>query len=72
MANNDLSLIKRISAPIPRIFKIIRAVGLSLTAIGGAIIAAPAMPLILVKIAGYIMVAGSVMSAVSQISVIGE
>jgi len=72
MANNDLSLIKRISAPTPRIFKITRNVGLSLAAIGGAIIAAPAMPLVLANIAGYLTVAGAVMTTISQIAVEGN
>ena len=72
MANEKLSLIKRISAPTPRIFRIIRAVGLSLAAIGSAIIADPAMPSILISIAGYLMVAGAVMSAISQVAVDGN
>jgi hypothetical protein len=72
MANNDLSLIKRISAPTPRIFKIIRTVGLSLAAVGGAIIAAPSMPFVLIEVAGYLTVAGAVMSAISQVAVDGN
>lgn len=72
MANEKLSLIKRISAPTPRIFKIIRAVGLGLAAIGSAILAAPAMPSILISIAGYLTVAGAVMSAISQVAVDGN
>lgn len=72
MANENLSIIKRITAPTPRIFRIFRAVGLCLAAIGSAIFAAPVMPLILVKIAGYLMVSGSVMSAVSQVAAIGD
>ena len=72
MANNDLSLIKRITAPTPRIFRIFRTVGLSLAAIGSAIISAPAMPSILANIAGYLTVAGAIMSAISQIAVEGN
>ncbi|MFN8254163.1 MAG: hypothetical protein U0W24_00645 [Bacteroidales bacterium] len=72
MASENLSLIKRITAPTPRIFKIIRAVGLGLAAIGSAILAAPAMPSILISIAGYMMVAGAVMSAISQVAVDGN
>jgi hypothetical protein len=72
MANENLSLIKRITAPTPRIFKIFRTVGLCLTAAGSAIIAAPAMPAILVSIAGYLTVAGAVMTAISQIAVEGN
>jgi hypothetical protein len=72
MANNDLSLIKRISAPTPRIFRIFRTVGLLLATTGGAIIAAPGMPSILANIAGYLTVAGAIMSAISQIAVEGN
>jgi hypothetical protein len=72
MANRNLSLIQRIKAPTPKIFRIFRAVGLSLAAIGGAIISAPTMPVILVNIAGYLTVAGSVMTAVSQLAVEGN
>ena len=72
MANEKLSLIKRISAPTPRIFKIFRAVGLCLATAGSAIFAAPAMPAILVSIAGYMTVAGAVMSAISQVTVDGN
>jgi len=72
MANNELSLIKRISAPTPRIFRIFRTVGLSLAAIGGAIIGAPEMPSILANIAGYLTVAGAVMTTISQIAVEGN
>jgi len=72
MANNNLSIIKRLSAPTPRIFKIFRTVGLLIAAAGGAIIAVPSMPAILVSIAGYLTVAGSVMTAVSQVTVEGN
>jgi uncharacterized membrane protein HdeD (DUF308 family) len=72
MANNELSLFKRITAPTPRVFKIFRALGLCLAAAGSAIIAAPTMPVVLVSIAGYMMVAGGVMSAISQLTVDGN
>jgi hypothetical protein len=72
MTQNNLSLIQRITSPTPKIFKIFRTVGLSLAAAGGAILAAPAMPVVLVSIAGYVIAAGSVMTAVSQVAVSGE
>ena len=72
MANEKLSLIKRVCAPTPRIFKVFRSVGLSLAAIGSAILAAPAMPSVLISIAGYLTVAGAVMSAISQVAVDGN
>lgn len=71
-STQSMSLADRIKAPTPKIFKIIRTVGLCLTAASGAILAAPAMPAILVTIAGYLTVAGSVVTVVSQVAVEGE
>lgn len=72
MAKSNLTLVQRLTAPTPKIFKIFRTVGLTLAAMGGAIIAAPAMPVILVTIAGYLTVAGTVITAVSQVAVEGN
>ncbi|WP_299176536.1 hypothetical protein [uncultured Chryseobacterium sp.] len=44
-------------------------VSLLLTAISGALMGVPALPVIIVKIAGYLAVAGTVMSGVSQAAV---
>jgi hypothetical protein len=73
MANKKLTLIERLSAPTSKFFKVIRTVGISLAAVGGAIIAAPvALPAAIVTVAGYLTVAGSVMTAVAQATVEGE
>jgi hypothetical protein len=72
MAQNKFSLVQRIFAPTPKIFKTFRTVGLSLVAAGGAIMAIPAMPVVLLSIAGYLTVAGTIMTAVSQVAVDGE
>jgi len=72
MAQNKLSLVQRLTAPTPKIFKVFRTVGLTLAAVGGAILAAPAMPVILITIAGYLTVAGAVMTTVSQVAVDGN
>ncbi len=69
MEQNNLTLVQRIISPTPKIFKIFRTVGLSLAAAGGAILAVPAMPALLISIAGYILAVGSVMTAVSQVAV---
>ena len=54
----------------PRFFRKVRNTGLTLAAIGTAIVAAPvALPAILIKLAGYLAVAGAVTSAVSQTAV---
>ena len=67
------TLITRAKKPTPRFFKKLRTIGLSIAAIGATIIAAPvALPAIVIKIAGYLAVAGSVMSGVSQVTVKNE
>jgi uncharacterized membrane protein HdeD (DUF308 family) len=68
-----MSLIERLKAPIPKTFKIIRTAGLILAAAGGAILASPvALPVAVVTVGGYLVVAGGVMTAVSQVAVEGE
>ncbi|WP_016991036.1 hypothetical protein [Flavobacterium sp. ACAM 123] len=65
-----MNVIKRVKAPTPKFFRILRAIGLALLAISGSVIAAPVvLPVAVVSIAGYIAVAGGVISAVSQITV---
>jgi hypothetical protein len=73
MAKKEMNLVERLAAPTSKFFRIIRNVGLCLAAAGGAIIAAPiALPAELVAIAGYLAVAGSVMTAVAQATVESE
>jgi len=68
-----MSLAKRAAAPTPKFFRRVRTIGLCLAAVGGAIIASPiALPAALVAAAGYITLAGGVMTAVAQVSVDGE
>lgn len=65
-----MNLVKRAAAPTPKFFRILRNVGLILAAIGGGIMTAPvSLPVGLVTVGGYIVVAGGVLSAVSQITV---
>ena len=67
---NNMSVVERVKAPTPKFFRTLRTVGLTLAAIGGAILAAPvAVPAALVTIAGYAALAGGVMTAVSQTAV---
>ena len=62
-----MKIIDRLKSPTPRFFKILRNIGLGLAAAGGVIVAAPvAIPAIIVTIGGYLIVAGSVATAVSQ------
>ena len=68
-----MNLLDRVVSPTPTFFQKLRSLGLALAAISGAIIAAPvALPAIVVTVAGYLAVAGTVLSAVSQITVPGD
>lgn len=65
-----MNIQERAKAPTPKFFKVLRTIGLSLLAISGSIMAAPiALPAALVTVAGYVAVAGGVISAVSQVTV---
>jgi hypothetical protein len=62
-----MNLIDRLKSPTPKFFKVLRNVGLGLAAAGSVIVAAPiAIPTIIVTIGGYLIVAGSVATAISQ------
>jgi uncharacterized membrane protein HdeD (DUF308 family) len=67
---NEMTIVERVKAPTPKFFKTLRIIGLTLAGIGGAILAAPvAVPAALITIAGYITLAGGVITAVSQTAV---
>ena len=62
-------IINRAKAPTPKFFKVLRTVGLALAAVGGTILAAPiVLPAIVTTIGGYVAVAGSILSAASQLT----
>ena len=62
-----MKLTERYKKKTPTFFRKLRHVGIALATAGGAIIAAPiAMPAILIKVATYLTVAGTVATAVSQ------
>lgn len=62
-----MTLKQRIKQPTPKFFKKVRNIGISIAAIGGAILTAPiSLPAAIVTVAGYLTVAGTVASAVSQ------
>lgn len=65
-----MKVVERIKAPTPKFFKILRNIGLALLAISGTVVAAPVvLPAIVVNVAGYMAVAGGIISAVSQMTV---
>jgi hypothetical protein len=62
-----MKLLDRLTAPTPKFFRVLRNVGLGLAAAGGILVATPiAIPALVVTIGGYMIVAGSVATAVSQ------
>ena len=64
-----MNLLERAVSPTPTFFQKLRNIGLVLAAISAAIVSAPvAIPAIITKIAGYLAVAGTVLSGVSQIT----
>ena len=68
-----MKVVERKKAPTPKFFKILRSIGLALLAISGTVIAAPiVLPVSVVTVAGYMAVAGGVISAVSQMTVVDE
>jgi uncharacterized membrane protein HdeD (DUF308 family) len=65
-----MNIIDRAQAPTPKLFKVLRNVGLVLATVGGVLLTAPvSLPVTIVTIGGYLTVAGGVLSAVSQITV---
>jgi hypothetical protein len=68
-----MKLIQRIKAPTPKFFQVIRNIGLSLIAVGGVLVSSTiALPVIAITIGQYLIVAGSVASAVAQTAVVNE
>ena len=66
----SLNITQRVQLPTPPFFQQLRAIGLVLAAVSGTIAVAPfALPAIVTQIAGYLAVAGSVLTAVSQTAV---
>jgi uncharacterized membrane protein HdeD (DUF308 family) len=66
-------VIRRLTAPTPKFFKVLRNVGLVLATVGGTLVSAPiSLPIIVTTIGGYVAVAGGVISAVSQLTTIDK
>lgn len=62
-----MNILDRYKKPTPKFFRILRNIGLALAASGGAILAAPtAMPLMVISIAVYATVIGTVVSSICQ------
>ena len=73
MKNNQMNIVERVKAPTPRWFKVLRTIGITLASVGGAILASPvALPAGIVTAAGYLLLGGTVVSAVAQTGVKSE
>lgn len=68
-----MNIIERMKCPTPPFFKKLRTVGLVLASAGGVLIASPvAIPAAIVTLGGYLIVAGSVATVVSQTAIEGD
>ena len=73
MKNKNMSVVERVKAPTPKWFKVLRTVGIALASVGGAILASPvALPAGILTAAGYLLLGGTVVTAVSQTGVKSE
>ena len=68
-----MNIVQRVKSPTPKFFKKVRNIGIILATIATTIVTAPvALTAVLLKIAGYLAIAGGVAGAVSQTTVEGE
>ncbi|MEO5912072.1 MAG: hypothetical protein ABIP95_14370 [Pelobium sp.] len=68
--NKTLSVMERLQSPTPRFFKKVKKIGLVLSGIGSALLAAPVgIPLLLSQIAGYVLTAGVIATVVASTAV---
>ena len=73
MKNNQMNIVERVKAPTPKWFKVLRTIGITLASVGGAVLASPvALPAGIVTAAGYLLLGGTVISAVAQTGVKSE
>ena len=73
MKNKNMSVVERVKAPTPKWFKVLRTIGITLASVGGAILASPVvLPAGIVTAAGYLLLGGTVVTAVSQTGVKSE
>ena len=66
---DNMSVLQRAAAPTPKFFQKLKAIGITLASVSGVLLATPGLPAIVVTIAGYLAVAGTVATAVSQVAV---
>jgi ABC-type protease/lipase transport system fused ATPase/permease subunit len=70
---NMKALTKRWNAKTPKFWKTVQKIGLAAGAVGAVIVAAPvALPAAVITIGGYLVTAGSITAALSQLTVEGS
>ena len=73
MKSRNLNLVSRVQEPTPKWFRIVRNIGLALSAVGGVLVAAPVtLPAAVVSVGGYLLLGGTIIGAVSQTAVSAE
>ena len=66
----ELTLAERVIAPTPKFFRLLRTIGVVIGLVGGAILASPVvLPAAVVTVGGYLALAGSIITGVSQTAV---
>jgi hypothetical protein len=66
----DLTLAERVMAPTPKFFKILRTIGVVIGLVGASVLASPiALPAAIASLGGYLALAGSIITGVSQTAV---
>ena len=69
----DLTLDERVMAPTPKFFKTLRTIGIVIGLVGASILASPVvLPAAIVTAGGYLALAGSIVTGVSQTAVAKE
>ncbi|MDE3237284.1 MAG: hypothetical protein KGO81_15165 [Bacteroidota bacterium] len=65
-----MNMIQRAQSPTPQFFKKLRTIGLGLATLSTAVLTLPVvLPSVIVTVAGYTAVAGTVLGGVSQLTV---
>ena len=66
-----MNILDRYRKPTPKFFRVLRNIGLAMATIGGTLLSAPiSLPVWLLSVATYAVVAGTVATAISQAAVL--
>ena len=66
----ELTLAQRVVAPTPKFFRLLRTIGVVVGLVGASILASPVvLPAVVVIVGGYLALAGSIVTGLSQTAV---